>query len=302
MAEIGELKAEPTDIFTLKVSDDSEYQMIIPRWHNAILKKMIPVILFSILTLLLLGLTFIYLIRILRKQRELEEIKTDFTNNITHELRTPIAVAYAANDALLNFDSANHSPRVIKYLNICQSQLRLLDRLVEQILSLSMERTRPSLLNIEDVDVKEIFKDLSKTFKFKYPNKVTFLIDTGEGVILRTDRMHLSNIISNLVDNAIKYSVGEACVTMRAYREKNGGCIIEISDNGIGISDEQQKHIFDKFYRVPHGNIHNVKGYGLGLFYVKSMTEKLGASVSVKSALGKGSCFKLIFMEDAGNE
>lgn len=256
---------------------------------------MIPVILFSILTLSLLIASFIYLINVMRKQKEIEEIKTDFTNNITHELKTPIAVAYAANDSLLNFAADSNTPRMNRYLSICQEQLRLLDRLVEQILSLSMERKKPVLLNNEDVSINELFDSLANTFRLKYPDRVNFTIDVKEGTQLLTDRMHISNIVGNLIDNAVKYSKGKAEVTMRAYMIGDGSCIIEISDKGIGITNEQQKLIFDKFYRVPHDNIHDVKGYGLGLFYVKSMTEKLGGTVSVESTPGKGSCFKLIF-------
>ena len=124
----------------LVISTDSEYVMMVPEWRVVVLKKMAPVIMFSAFTLVLLVMTFGYLILTMSKQKQLEEIKTDFTNNITHELKTPIAVAYAANDALLNFDSTQNTPRINRYLNVCQEQLRLLDRLVEQILSLSMER------------------------------------------------------------------------------------------------------------------------------------------------------------------
>lgn len=281
--------------FRLKVSEDSEYVMTVPDFRKVILKKMIPVILFSFGTLALLVVTFIYLIRIMRKQKELEEIKTDFTNNITHELKTPIAVAYAANDALLNYASSDNTPRMNRYLRVCQEQLRLLDRLVEQILSLSMERDKPLLLNRETINLKDMLLSLTEIFKVKYAGKVSFIIDVHKDVYIKTDRMHLSNIVSNLIDNAIKYSERHAYVTIRGYVDSTGAHVIEVTDKGIGLSSEQQKLIFDKFYRVPKGNIHDVKGYGLGLFYVRSMTEKLGGSVSVRSIPGAGSTFKLIF-------
>lgn len=284
-----------TDSFSLKVSDSAEYQMIIKNYNMVIIKKMLPIILFSVGTLVLLVVTFLHLLRIMHKQKELEEIKTDFTNNITHELKTPIAVAYAANDALLNFDSAGNTPRMNRYLSICQEQLRLLDRLVEQILSLSVRRDKSLLLNIETIDVKELVSSLVNIFKLKYTDRISIVLEIEEGLTMTTDRMHLSNIISNLMDNAVKYSKDPAVITICSWKDADGKCIMEVKDKGIGISKEHQKFIFNRFYRVPHGNVHDVKGYGLGLFYVKSMIEKLGGNVEVKSTVGKGSTFRLIF-------
>ena len=206
-------------------------------------------------------------------------------------------MAYAANDSLLNFDSASNTPRMNRYLAVCQEQLRLLDRLVEQILSLSMERKKSLLLNMEYVSVRELVESLVATFNIKYPAKAGFTLEIEEGLTLMTDRMHLSNIVGNLIDNAIKYSHGDADVTVRAYGGKKEDVVIEVEDNGIGITHAQQKFIFDKFYRVPHGNLHDVKGYGLGLFYVKSMTEMLHGTVNVRSVYGKGSCFILKFKQ-----
>ena len=184
-----------------------------------------------------------------------------------------------------------------RYLAVCQEQLRLLDRLVEQILSLSMERKKSLLLNMEYVSVRELVESLVATFNIKYPAKAGFTLEIEEGLTLMTDRMHLSNIVGNLIDNAIKYSHGDADVTVRAYGGKKEDVVIEVEDNGIGITHVQQKFIFDKFYRVPHGNLHDVKGYGLGLFYVKSMTEMLHGAVNVRSVYGKGSCFILKFKQ-----
>ncbi len=286
----------PTDIFCLEISANSEYRMAIPQWRMAALKKMTPAILFSAFTFLLLILTFRYLVYTMRQQRLLEDIKTDFTNNITHELKTPIAIAYAANDSLLNFDSERNTPRMNRYLKACQEQLRLLDRLVEQILSLSMENRQSLILNMEEVPLREEIESVVASFKIKHPADVDFRIDVDEGLTLMTDRMHLSNIIGNLVDNAIKYSKGDVTVRLKGTRCRHA-VVIEVIDNGIGIAPEQQKLVFDKFYRVPNGNIHAVKGYGLGLFYVKSMAERLGGTVSIQSVPGKGSNFILKFKQ-----
>ncbi len=297
---LGNDKFQANGVFRLNISADSEYVMTIPQWRYAVLKEMAPVIFFSAFTFLLLILTFRYMIQTMRKQRLLDEIKTDFTNNITHELKTPIAVAYAANDSLLNFDSGNNTPRMNRYLKVCQEQLRLLDCLVEHILSISMNRTQSFIVNIEEIKVSELIDAIISNFRIKNKD-VDFTVCIDENLMMRSDRMHLANIINNLIDNAIKYSRANPSVRLAGFRNSKGQTVIEITDKGIGISSEQQKFIFDKFYRVPHGNIHDVKGYGLGLFYVKTMTGRLGGSVSVKSVPGEGSCFTLLFNEIAPN-
>lgn len=297
---MGSVTAKKVDTFSLPISDHAEYRIIIPNWYFGVLKKMTSVIIFSLLTLVLLIVSFVYLINVMRKQREMEEIKTDFTNNITHELKTPIAVAYAANDALLNHGSNSNTPRMNKYLQVCQEQLRMLDRLVEQILSVSMDRQKAVLLNMEEIDISEMLQSLIKTFMLKYPN-ANFTVNVTDGLTLKSDYMHLSNITGNLIDNAVKYSRENAEVSLNAYTDQSGNCVICVSDRGIGISENQQKFIFDRFYRVPHGNIHDVKGYGLGLFYVKSMIQRLNGEISVESSLGKGSTFTLSFKSSNEN-
>lgn len=295
LAKFGNAHIQRGVQFSLDLPNNASYQMIIPQWHVKVMKKMAPMIIFSLVTFLLLCISFLYIIRMMKRQKEFEEIKMDFTNNITHELKTPIAVAYAANDALLNYNSENNSPRVKRYLGVSLTQLRLLDRLVEQILSLSMERKQSMILNVENINVNELFQSLIETYKMRYPDKVDFHISLSEPVTLASDYMHISNIIGNLIDNSIKYSKGKAEVTLSAVKMENGEVIIEVKDKGIGMTADQCQKIFDKFYRVPHGNLHDVKGYGLGLFYVKSMTEKLGGKVSVQSKFGVGSTFRLSF-------
>ena len=222
--------------------------------------------------------------------------REDFVGAFTHELKTPIAVAYAANDALLNFNQAEEKTQRDKYLRICQEQLQRLSGLVEQILSMSMERRKTFRLHPEVLSMADILEPLIEQHKLKSEKPVHILTKIEPaGLTLTADRTHFSNIISNLIDNAIKYSYEEAEISIccrQITSSEQGDCVeISISDRGIGIAPEKQKHIFDKFYRVPTGNLHDVKGYGLGLFYVKTMTEKHGGSVSVKSEPGKGSTF-----------
>jgi signal transduction histidine kinase len=223
-------------------------------------------------------------------------MKSDFTNNMTHELKTPIAVAYAANDALLNFDITKDQTKTKKYLTIGQQQLRRLSGLVEQILSMSMERRKNMKLNIEEVIIQPILESLIAEQNFKADIPVDISFNIPKDLSIKVDRNHFAHIISNLLDNAIKYSTGKAEIKVTAHKDKDY-TEITIADKGIGIATDKQKYIFDKFYRVPHGNLYEVKGYGLGLYYVKSMMDRFHGNISVKSELGKGTTFKLRFYD-----
>ncbi|WP_279120962.1 sensor histidine kinase [Bacteroides acidifaciens] len=279
--------------YDFNMSRSQRYQLVFEPVDSLVWKHMTGILTTSFIILLILGFSFWFLIRTLLRQKTLEEIKSDFTNNITHELKTPIAVAYAANDALLNFNQAEEKTKRDQYLRICQEQLQRLSSLVEQILSMSMERRKTFRLHPEEVNLKELIVSLVEQHQLKAdkPAQITLEIEP-ETLTIVVDRTHFSNIISNLIDNAVKYSKERADITIRC-RQTEQTVTISIADRGIGIPLDKQKHIFDKFYRVPTGNLHNVKGYGLGLFYVKSMVEKHGGTITVKSEPGKGSIFTI---------
>lgn len=247
----------------------------------------------SAFIILILGASFWYLLHIILRQKSLEEMKEDFTHNITHELKTPIAVAYAANDALLHFGQSDHPEKQQAYRQIVQTQLKQLGGLVEQILSMSMEQRKHFRLHEETIGLLPMLNDLVEQHRLKADKPTTFQLTVAEGLTLRADRTHVYNILSNLIDNAIKYSEGEATITLAAYRQED--LVIQVRDNGIGIPADKLPHLFDKFYRVPNGNRHNVKGYGLGLYYVKTMMEQHRGSVAVESTVGQGSTFSLHF-------
>ena len=256
-----------------------------------VLRQMAGILATSAVILLVLGFSFWYLIRILLRQRTLEEMKDDFTNNMTHELKTPIAVAYAANDALLNFGADADTLKRTRYLRICQEQLARLGGLVEQILSLSMERRKTFRLHPETFPVGDILAPLVEEHKLKADKPVRISTRlTPPGLCITADRTHLTNIVSNLIDNAIKYSNGQADVEIEG-RKEGETIVLSVQDHGIGIPKDKLAHVFDKFYRVPTGNLHEVKGYGLGLYYVKTMVERHGGTVEVESEPGKGSKF-----------
>ena len=281
--------------FDLSYGEEREgklYRLTMEPLTFVILRKMSGVIAASLILFLILAFSFWFLIHTMLKQKSLEEMKSDFTNNITHELKTPVAVAYAANDALLNFDAGNDPEKRREYLEISQGQLEKLEGMIEQILSMSMESRKTFELKRETIELEPLLQKLSEQHRLSAGKPCDIHIDVEKGLVLDADRFHLSNILSNLIDNAIKYSGSSVRIGITA-KATDAGTEIRVQDNGIGIAPEKQKHIFDKFYRVPTGNIHDVKGYGLGLYYAKTMVEKHGGTIEVSSTPGKGSEFIL---------
>ena len=283
--------------FDLSYGEEGEgklYRLTMEPLTFVILRKMSGVIAASLILFLILAFSFWFLIHTMLKQKSLEEMKSDFTNNITHVLKTPVAVAYAANDALLNFDAGNDPAKRREYLEISQGQLEKLEGMIEQILSMSMESRKTFELRRETIELEPLLQKLSEQHRLSAGKPCDIHIDVEKGLVLDADRFHLSNILSNLIDNAIKYSGSSVRIDITA-KATDAGTEIRVRDNGIGITPDKQKHIFEKFYRVPTGNIHDVKGYGLGLYYARTMAEKHGGTLSVTSAPGKGSEFVLSF-------
>ena len=279
--------------YVYDVQETAMYRLWIEPVGKAVLKQMTGILVASVLILIVLVAVFLYLIHIIRTQKSLDEMKSDFTNNMTHELKTPISVAYAANDALLNFPDEDSPEQRRKYLEISQNQLEHLSGLVEQILSMSMERRKGLVLRKEDICLADMVADLTNKQKMRVEKPVTFAVEIVEGTTINADRMHLGNILNNLIDNAIKYSGETVTISIKADERH-----ISIKDNGIGISESDLKHIFEKFYRAHTGNLHDVKGYGLGLYYVHSIVEKHGWSISVESEPGKGTVFTVTNIGD----
>lgn len=274
-------------------ANDLGYRVQFESLTRAVLTQMLGILSTTFILILILCVAFWYLIRTIFQQKTLEEMKDDFTNNMTHELKTPIAVAYSATDALLNFGQGDDKEKRVKYLTVCKEQLEKLTGLVEQILSMSMERRLKFILNKEHLSVKDLLENMAEQHRMKSDKEIVYSFNIEPtDLIIYADKTQLNNVISNLIDNAVKYSGKDVNIYLRAYRE-SGFTAIEVEDNGIGIPHDRQKYLFDKFYRVPQGNKHNTKGYGIGLFYVKTIIEKHGGGVSVSSEEGKGSLFKI---------
>jgi len=279
--------------YTYDQENNHAYKVHMASLTSVVFKQMSGILVSTFLIIILLGIAFWYLIRTIMQQKTLEEMKDDFTNNMTHELKTPIAVAYSAADTLLNFWQGDNREKRKKYLQVCIDQLSHLSGLVEQILSISMERCKSITLNPDYIEIKTVIHQMIDLHQLKSNKEVVFNVTiTPEDMTIYADHVHLSNIISNLLDNAIKYSEDKAVIDITAYQEM-AYSVLMVKDHGIGIAPINIEHIFDKFYRVPNGNLHNVKGYGLGLFYVKQIVEKHNGSISVKSTGNKGSVFTI---------
>jgi len=283
------------EVFLYKFSSTSDQGYIIETspLTNSVLRQMSGILLSTFLIIFLLGISFWYLIKTIMQQKTLEQMKDDFTNNMTHELKTPIAVAYAAADALLNFKLGEDKGKRDKYLSICKEQLSDLTGRVEQILSMSMENRQTFILNKEEVQIDEMINNLTVHHQIKADKEVSFNIHIEpQDMTVYADRTHLNNMLSNLIDNAIKYSEEKVVISINVYR-RDKYSVIEVKDNGIGIPSDKIPYIFDKFYRVTQGNKYNLKGYGLGLYYVKTLVEKHNGLLSVNSQKGKGSVFTI---------
>jgi len=263
-----------------------------PKWY--IFKDMWGLVTVSVLMVILLIITYVYLIKIILRQKTIDEIKGDFVNNMTHELKTPISVTYAAVDALQNFGLGEDPVKRNEYLNISREQLMYLNRLVEQILTMSVEERKNLRLTLENINIADEFESQKNKFLLNASKPISFVIDVEpDNLSVNADKLHFTNIIGNLIENAVKYSKDSVEIKLSAY-QSGDKTIISVSDNGIGIPNGSLDKIFDKFYRVSTGNVHDVKGYGLGLSYVKTIVEKLGWKIKVESSLGKGTCFKII--------
>lgn len=270
------------------------YRVFTSSINGTVISGMLGILISTFLMILFLVLAFWYLIRTVMQLKTLEEMKTDFINNMTHELKTPIAVAYSAVDTLLNFKQGEDKVKREKYLQICIDQLTRLNHLVGRILSLSAEHRSDIPLNKEPILVKELAEMLVERHKLKHGSNIQVTVDVSPAdFTIVADLVNFENVISNLIDNAIKYSTDDPQIRIVAY-SADGMAVVEVTDSGMGISKDNLPLIFERFYRVPNGNLHDVKGNGLGLYYAKSVVEKHGGSISASSKLGKGSTFKIL--------
>ena len=283
---------EGYDVFRLCFSPENRwfYRASVSPLTRHILSQMLGVIVTIFLLMVAFSAAFWYLFRTVSKLRTIEEMKDDFVSNMTHELKTPISIAYSANDALLNYDTTNDPEKKKAYLSIAMKQLKRLGELVENILAMSMERRKIMTLKSEKIDLHALADEIAEAQRMRGDKNIAIEVHSDGDTTATADKSHLSNVLNNLIDNAIKYSDESVAISI-----KIGTDGIEVADNGIGIPAKSLPYIFDKFYRVPHGNRQDVRGYGIGLYYVKHILEKMGWSISVKSQEGHGSVFTIKF-------
>lgn len=270
--------------------DFSEKKKIILRETSATLGL-------STLSILLVGIMFMITYRNLVEERRLSNLKTDFINNMTHELKTPLSTITVAGKTLEMPQIRTNEEKILETAKLIGKQSVHLNQLINMILEISMWERTQFQLEKRKVDVEEVMKDIVDSFK-SGPGRVAMINQKYnlEGTKTDLDVVYFTTLLNNLLSNAVKYSDKDPVIEIEGFREDKNVCI-RVSDNGIGISKMDQKHIFDKFYRASTGNIHKYKGLGLGLYYVKKIAEAHGGDVAVSSKPGKGSTFTVIIPE-----
>lgn len=260
---------------------------------NYLLGKMTGMMIASAVLLFIVATALFYLLHIIKREKKLSAIKNDFISNISHELKTPIATVNAAIDAMRGFGVLKNPVKTKRYLDISKNELLRLSDMVNKILNLSLYERHDFELKPEPVNVSVMIDEITRNHSLAGVKKIELHFTGNAGAdVVSADKIHLYNVLNNLIDNAIKYSGDSVNIDVHFYREKDY-FIIAIQDNGIGISNSDLPFVFDRFYRVPSGNIHKVKGYGLGLSYVKLIMEKHGGWCMAESRPGYGSIFKL---------
>ena len=257
-----------------------------------LLQKTWVVFLISFLLILIVLSCFVYSLRIIFNQKKVSEVKNDFINNMTHELKTPISTVSLALEALVNFDVRKDEHRSLKYLDVSRREIRRLSTMVEKVLNIASYEKGEIQLNKKYHSINTLIDNVVDIISMQVHKKggeLNFeLLASPDEVFV--DKVHINNLLYNLIDNANKYFVDQPKITINT-KNYIDGVIIEVIDEGLGISKENLTRIFDKFYRVPTGNIHNIKGYGLGLSYVKDIVEMHGGILNVESELNKGTKF-----------
>ena len=270
------------------------YQASFEAPTSFLMRKIAPQILLSLLLVAFTAISFLFLYRNLLAQRRLTLMKNDFISNITHELKTPIATVNVAIEALRNFDALQSPERTKEYLDISASELQRLSLLVDKVLKLSMFENKDIELQKTHFNLKELVEEVMHSMRLQFQkNKATVSFKTaGEPFMIHADRLHITSVIYNLLDNALKYGGNkpeikvELAATPQEFK-------FRVEDNGIGISPEYANKVFEKFFRVPSGDHHNIKGYGLGLSYAAHVVQQHGGSIAVESQPGKGSAFTI---------
>jgi len=286
-----------TAIFSRDViNDPGKIKLSFPQKNSLILSKMTATMGTTGGLLIVLIFCFGYTIFSILKQKKVSEMKIDFINNMTHEFKTPVSTIMIASEALKDREITNDQNRVLRLANIIFEENERLGSHIERVLNIARIEKNDFKLDKKPLDVNDMIAVVldSMALKLHKCNAKTTLELEAENAVIIADELHFSNVLYNLIDNAIKYSHENPEITISTFN-KNGQVVIKVADRGIGMSRDQQTKIFEQFYRIPTGNLHDVKGFGLGLSYVNTIVKRLNGSISVKSEREKGSEFELKF-------
>ena len=263
-----------------------------PSQRNQTIVEMSLWLIMSGMFIIIVIILITYNITTIIKQKKISEIKNDFINNMTHEFKTPISTISLAAEILLKADRESSTERLQKYSKIIYDENQRMRLQVERVLQAASLEKGDYELKKSAFDIHQVIREAVRNLCFELCEEratVNYHLD-AEDHIIQADQMHITNVMINLVDNAIKYSKEKVTLNFSSINV-DSGITISIEDDGIGMNQDSVKHIFDKFYRVPTGNIHTVKGFGLGLYYVKNIVESHGGNIDVKSELNKGTRF-----------
>ncbi len=272
------------------------YKMEIENENAYLFKKLAPQLGFSLFLISLTIVSFMLLYKNLLKQRRLTELKNDFINNITHELKTPIATVSVAIEALKNFNAMDNPERTREYLDISGNELNRLSMLVDKVLKMSMFEKNQLELKNEPINISTLVNEVVRSMQLQFEKEHADVAIQLHGTqfTINGDKLHITSVLYNLLDNALKYSKENPAISI-TITDKGEAVQLAVADNGIGIGPAYKQKIFEKFFRVPHGDTHNIKGYGLGLSYVAQVVQEHGGTINVSSEEGKGSTFVVTF-------
>ncbi|NOT75559.1 MAG: HAMP domain-containing histidine kinase [Cyclobacteriaceae bacterium] len=292
--EVGRISPFSDSLSTEWVSSDPihRYAAVLTDFRSILLKAIFPQILFSLFLTLITITSFVILHRSLRSQQRLVVMKNDFISNITHEIKTPIATVSVALEALKNFNGIDNPVRTKEYLEIAQHELQRLSILTDKVLHTSIFDEKGVKLELETVDLEKTMSDILNSMNLlaEKNNSTIEFQKSGSDFTIEGSQVHLTNVIYNLIDNALKYSPVKPELNI-SLKDLGENIQFSITDKGLGIAKEFHEKIFEKFFRTPTGNVHTIKGYGLGLSYVEGVVKAHHGKISVESELGKGSTF-----------
>lgn len=287
-ASYYEAKLFPNDMFNL----NERLLVYFPHPTTFLLGNLLGMLLVSFALILVLIIIFFVTISVLLRQKKLSDMKSDFINNMTHEFKTPLATINLAADALANPKVQHNNELTTKYLGIIKTENKRMNLHVEQVLQTAQMERQELKLNLQRLDLRNLLEHAIALMEMQYDNRQAKLqlSCSHESCFIDGDESHLLNVFTNLLDNALKYARTnpEVSVSASIVGQK---AVIRVKDNGIGMNRETRQHVFEKFYRLPTGNVHNIKGFGLGLSYVKAIVDAHKGNISVESEIEIGSTF-----------